>query len=147
MIQIPQDTIDTLNNDPKQSTNDNADLLLFEILHPNAILPTRQTNESVSYDVTTIQDVTIMPQQRKFLRTGLKINSPVNHYARISPQSGLATKGIHVGTGVIDHDFHSEVGVLLFNLSNKPINFHTGQRVARVIFKTHFPHQTSVKAI
>lgn len=95
MIQISQDTINTIQDDPLESKEDTY-LPLFETLNENETIPTQQTSDSVGYDVTTIQNVTTMPQQRKILRTGLKINSPVNQHSHIALRSGLASKGIHV---------------------------------------------------
>jgi dUTP pyrophosphatase len=48
--------------------------------------------------------------------TGLQIALPPNHYGRVAPRSGLASKHfIDVGAGVIDEDYRGEIKVLLFN--------------------------------
>jgi dUTP pyrophosphatase len=38
------------------------------------------------------------------------------------------------GPGTIDADYRGEIGVILFNLSDKPFTIHRGDRVAQIVF-------------
>ena len=92
---------------------------------------------------------TIIPARGKELvKTGLSIKLPHGTYGRVAPRSGLAWKNfIDTGAGVIDEDYRGEVGVLLFNHSDKDFE---GKRVlqlggtrayctCRAALSRHFP--------
>jgi len=53
-----------------------------------------------------------------------------------APRSGLAWKhSIDVGAGVIDADYRGDVGVILFNLSDKDFEVKRGDRIAQLILE------------
>ena len=55
--------------------------------------------------------------------TDLAVEILIGCYWRIAPRSGLAKiYGIDGGAGVIDQDFRGNLGVVLFNHSNKAFN-------------------------
>jgi deoxyuridine 5'-triphosphate nucleotidohydrolase len=57
-------------------------------------------------------------------------------YARIAPRSGLAWKHfIDTGAGVVDYDYRGNVGVILFNHSDKDFEVKKGDRVAQMILE------------
>ena len=64
------------------------------------------------------------------MKTDLSIAIPKDTYARIAPRSGLAWKHfIDTGAGVVDYDYRGNVGVILFNHSDK--DFEVNGHVAR----------------
>lgn len=53
-----------------------------------------------------------------------------------APRSGLAAKhSIDVGAGVVDHDYRGNVGVILFNFSDKDFQVSVGDRIAQLILE------------
>ncbi len=55
-----------------------------------------------------------------------------------APRSGLAAKHhIDIGAGVIDGDYRGPVGVVMFNLANKPFQVTKGMRVAQLILERY----------
>jgi len=61
---------------------------------------------------------------------------PEGTYGRVAPRSGLAWKHhIDVGAGVIDADYRGNVGVVLFNHSEKDFPVQVGDRVAQLILE------------
>jgi dUTP pyrophosphatase len=53
-----------------------------------------------------------------------------------APRSGLAHKhSIDVGAGVIDYDYRGNVGVILFNFSDKDFQISPGDRIAQLILE------------
>lgn len=53
-----------------------------------------------------------------------------------APRSGLALKHqIDVGAGVIDADYRGNIGIVLFNHSDKPFKVYQGDRVAQLILE------------
>lgn len=110
--------------------------LLVKKLYPDAILPRRQTLESVGYDLCTYEDYIIPAYGRQLIDTGLSFTVPEGTYGQIAPRSGLSCKGTHVGAGVIDRDYTGHVKVLLFNLNTSDeIRISKGDRIAQLILK------------
>lgn len=113
------------------------DVLYVKCLNLNSEIPTRSTNGSVGYDLTSCEDTVVESKSFKLIKTGLAIKCPQGTYGRIAPRSGLASKYfIDVGAGVIDNDYRGEVKVLLFN--HHPTNdFHIkiGDRIAQLILE------------
>ena len=70
------------------------------------------------------------------MQIGLAISFPAGLYARIAPRSGLALKKlIDVGAGVVDGDYHGEVGVILFNHGDQDFQVKMGDRIAQLILE------------
>lgn len=56
-------------------------------------------------------------------------------YFKIESRSGLSTKGIHVGAGVIDVDYRGEIKIVIHNISKKAYEFHKGDKIAQGILQ------------
>ena len=56
------------------------------------------------------------------------------YMTRIYPRSSLSLKLILIGGGVVDSDYRGNVRVIMTNLSDRAIEFETGDRIAQVIF-------------
>ena len=81
-------------------------------------------------------NVTIYPQTRKLIPTGLHVAIPAGHYIQVVPRSGLALKhGIAVlnSPGVIDEGFRGEIGVILINHGDQPFVIEPGDRIAQLV--------------
>ena len=120
----------------------------FELVHPsfgmlkvqklsnNAALPKRSTDGVAGYDLCASQDCTIPAGGKGLVHTGLAISFPAGLYARIAPRSGLALKRfIDVGAGVVNADYHGEVGVILFNHGDQDFQVKMGDRIAQLILE------------
>lgn len=81
-----------------------------------------------------------MPAKGKaIVKTDIQIAVPDGSYGRIAPRSGLAAKHfIDVGAGVIDHDYRGNVGIVMFNFSDKDFPVNKGDRVAQLICEKIF---------
>lgn len=110
--------------------------LLVKKLHPDAILPKRQTSDSAGYDICSYCDYTILPGSKQLIDTGISFTVPEGTYGQLAPRSGMSCKGTHVGAGVIDRDYTGHVKVLLFNLNKvKSIDINKGDRIAQLLIK------------
>ncbi|ABT15140.1 dUTPase [Paramecium bursaria Chlorella virus NY2A] len=110
--------------------------LLIKKLVVNAIVPTRATEGSAGYDISSVEDVVIPASGRVAVSTGLSIRVPNGTYGRIAPRSGLAYKyGIDVLAGVIDSDFVGEIKVILYNTSELDYIIKKGDRIAQLILE------------
>ena len=111
-------------------------MLQVQKLRPEAILPTRGSEWSAGYDLSSAEHAVIPPGSRAVIKTALAVACPAGTYGRIAPRSGLTVKyGIHVGAGVIDADYRGEVGVVLFNLGQDPFVITPGDRIAQLVLE------------
>ncbi len=119
----------------------------FEIIkkyaHLNPIIPKRATSGSAGYDLSSIEDVTINPQEIKLIPTGLKCQMPKSEALFVFPRSSLAIKkGLMMSNsvGVIDADYYGNpdneghIMIPLINITQKPVTIQKGERVAQGIF-------------
>ncbi|KAF0852633.1 mitochondrial deoxyuridine 5'-triphosphate nucleotidohydrolase family (dUTP pyrophosphatase) [Andalucia godoyi] len=91
---------------------------------------------SAGLDVSTPEAFVIPARSRLLVKTGLRVSFNPGWYMRVAPRSGLALKhGIDCGAGVIDSDYRSEIGVLLFNLGDADVSFNAGDRIAQLILE------------
>jgi dUTP pyrophosphatase len=112
----------------------------IKIKNDLAKCPSKGSAFSAGYDLYSIVEDEILPQERKLIPTGIILEIPEGYYGRIAPRSGLALKhGVDVFAGVIDSDYRGEVGVVLYN-SDKTNTFSIkkGDRIAQIIFERCF---------
>lgn len=107
----------------------------FSSLNEKAIVPQRATSGSAGYDLSACEEAIVPPRSRMMIDTGIVVQFPSDHYARVAPRSGLTLKkGLDVGAGVIDSDFTSSIRVILFNHTDEPFVVNIGDRIAQLIF-------------
>lgn len=116
-------------------------------LHPDAVLPTYQTDGAAGMDLCAIEDTELTPYQvagsylihpavPKLISTGIALAIPPGYEGQIRPRSGLAAKhGITVlnSPGTIDADYRGEIKVLLINLGSEPVMIKHGDRIAQLV--------------
>jgi deoxyuridine 5'-triphosphate nucleotidohydrolase len=123
----------TMSSNPNKSS---LPTLQVKKLRPEAVLPTRGSEWSAGYDLSSAEAKTIAPGARAVVKTALSIACPAGTYGRIAPRSGLAVKkGIDVGAGVVDADYRGEVGVVLFNLGQEDFEIQPGDRIAQLVLE------------
>ena len=80
--------------------------------------------------------ITLKPNERKLIKTGIHIELPKSYEAQVRPRSGLAyKKGITVlnSPGTIDEDYRGDIGVILINHSNQDFIINSGDRIAQLV--------------
>ena len=112
-----------------------TDTLRVQLLHADAKVPHPGTQHAAGMDITTVETFDIPTHGQYLAQTGLAFDIPKGHYGRIAPRSGLATKGVHVGAGVVDCDYRGEVKVLLLNYNDQPFAITKGDRIAQLILE------------
>ena len=121
---------------PSEPTPTPHTKLLVKLVSINAKLLTRGSEDAAVYDQYSCEPAIIPPRTRKLVNTGISIAAPIARlYARIAPRSGLAVKGLDIGTGVGDSDYRGLINVLLINNSDTPFQINTGDRMAQLILK------------
>jgi dUTP pyrophosphatase len=101
-------------------------------------LPAYSTEWSSGLDLrANIEEpVMLKPLERTLVPTGLYIELPEGLEAQVRPRSGLTLKkGITVlnTPGTIDADYRGEIGVIVINLSNEPVEITSGERICQMV--------------
>lgn len=80
--------------------------------------------------------LTLKPQERALISTGVFLEFPPGYEAQIRPRSGLALlKGVTVlnTPGTVDSDYRGELKVLLINLGQEEVTIKAGDRIAQLV--------------
>ncbi len=108
-------------------------------LRETAQMPSYATPGSAAMDLRADIDAPIVLRagQRTIIPTGIAISLPnANYVAVLCARSGLASKfGICLsnGIGVIDSDYRGEIGVALYNASDKDYTVAPQDRIAQLM--------------
>jgi len=109
---------------------------LFYRLSDFAVIPTKGSVGSAGYDLSSAKSIIVPAKGKALCPTDLAIACPLGTYGRIAPRSGISWKNhLDVGCGVIDSDYRSNVGVVLFNHSEIDFKIEVGDRIAQLILE------------
>ena len=115
------------------------------------VTPIRATARAAGFDLRASKSLTLPPASKlggvgTVVPTGVMMALDVEEiHGRISPdtvlygdlrgRSSLAKKGIRVFQGTIDADYRGEIGVLMFNDTDKDFEINAGDRIAQLIIQ------------
>jgi dUTP pyrophosphatase len=91
-------------------------------------------------DVCSSEEIIIHPKSIALVKTNLSLEIPSGHEIQIRSRSGLAAKsGIFVlnAPGTIDSDYRGEIGVILYNISDKEFIIKPGDRIAQAVLSKY----------
>jgi dUTP pyrophosphatase len=103
----------------------------------DAILPSLAHSGDAGFDLYSIDDVELTPQETVMVRTGLVMEIPVGYGGFILPRSGMAVKkGITIpnAPGLIDSGYRGEIMVGLHNTNTNRFQINKGDRIAQIVF-------------
>jgi dUTP pyrophosphatase len=107
--------------------------------HDGLPLPTRQTEGSAGFDVSSAEgDFVLGSLERRLVRTGLALAIPTGYEAQVRPRSGLALKhGLTLpnAPATIDADYRGELMIPMINLGTEPVAVTRGMRIAQLVFQ------------
>ena len=107
----------------------------FQKLSEKAINPHQATPGSVGYDLFTPVDLLIQPKEQRTVFIDLAIVPPEGYYTQLMSKWGLTVLyELEVKAGVIDPDFTGNIGVVLKNNSDQPIEHLAGEQIAQLLF-------------
>lgn len=110
--------------------------ILFKRVHADAVLPAYAHPGDAGLDLCACEAATLLPGERRLVRTGLVMELPSGTEAQLRPRSGLALKhGITLlnTPGTIDEGYRGELGVILINLGQEPFEVVPGMRIAQMV--------------
>jgi dUTP pyrophosphatase len=108
-------------------------------IHPAAQVPRYETSGAAGFDLTCVEDVTVLPARVAMVRTGLVVKVPQGMFLAVFARSSTPLKrGLLVanGVGVIDPDYcgeTDEVKILVTNFTDTPVVVRAGDRIAQGI--------------
>jgi len=107
-------------------------------VNPNAVIPTRGSDQAAGYDLYACVEGTtpIYPHATTLIGTGLAMEIPEGYFGAIFARSGLATKrGLRPANcvGVVDSDYRGEVKVALHNDTEDIETIGYGERIAQLV--------------
>lgn len=113
--------------------------IVNSLLGDSIELPKYATSGSAALDLRACitESVTIESGGRHLFPSGLAFNmKDPNIVAIIASRSGLALKhGVRAHPGVIDSDYHGELGILIHNDGQEPFTVNPGDRIAQLLFQ------------
>ena len=115
--------------------------ILDERLGDEIPLPSYATDGAAALDLRACltEPVVMEPGQRQLIGTGLAVNiQDPGLVGIVASRSGLSLKhGLRVaqGIGVIDSDYHGEIGVILAHEGHEPYTLTPGERIAQLLFQ------------
>ena len=110
----------------------------FQKLHPDAQIPSYAHIGDAGADIYAIAEVTLYPNNRVAIPTGLAVDIPIGYELQVRPKSGLALKhGITVlnSPGTIDAGYRGEIQVILINLGAASHTVEKGHKIAQLVLK------------
>lgn len=111
--------------------------VLLHLLDPELPAPSYAHPGDAGADLMTRVDVTIPPQGRVTVPTGVSIALPDGYAAFVHPRSGLAARhGLTIvnAPGTVDAGYRGEIAVTLLNTdTEQPVVLHRGDRVAQLV--------------
>lgn len=110
--------------------------------HPNCTidLPERGTAYSAGYDIKTPVDIVVEPNESVLVFSDIRIKLNQGEVLQLYPRSSVGIKkGITLGNtvGIIDADYYDNpdtggnIGISLFNRTNKTVSLKAGERIVQ----------------
>lgn len=113
-----------------------SEVMEVKVIREGGGLHGHATDHSAGIDLMSSEDYIIMPEEMRYVKTGIVVAIPRNHYGMVASRSGIGTKqGIIVaqGVGIIDADYRGELMVPIYNRGHEAFHVYVGDRVAQLI--------------
>lgn len=106
--------------------------VIVEKRHPAAILPRKAHLTDACYDLSIPEATTLPPRSTCVVDAGLVLQLEEGWEAQIRGRSGLATRGLVVHPGTIDHLYRQNLRLIVHNVGNEELVIEAGQRLAQM---------------
>ena len=99
-------------------------------------LPNYANPGDAGLDIYSAEEILLKPNEKKVVKTGVKMAIPNGHVGLIWDKSGLAAKhGLHVFAGVIDSSYRGEIGVVLKNFGEEAFKVEKDSKIAQMLIQ------------
>ena len=120
----------------KREEIENLNTVKFAKLDDSAYLPTRAHEADAGIDLYSMEEVTIEPNSRAGVSTGIAVEIPEGYTGLVLNRSGLNFKrDITTATGVIDSGYTGAIRVMLENHNRygSQAVIHRGDKIAQIV--------------
>jgi len=106
-------------------------------------LPIRATKTSAGYDFSSPVSITIQPKSKEVIWSDIKAYMQEGEVLILDVRSSIGIKkGLMLANtiGIVDHDYFSNldndgnIGICLYNMTDKPVHIEQFERIAQGIF-------------
>ena len=115
--------------------------ITVRLIHDKAATSTRSTDDSASYNIHNVEQVSIKIDETNKISTGVYVHFSQGSFVFLASRSSMATKqGIMVPTGTIYCDYTGKISVLFHNQSKTTLSIKEGMHIAKpLIFQVSTP--------
>lgn len=96
----------------------------------SAKLPTQATDRAQCIDLYAAEDVEIGHGETKLVNLGIRIVLPEGYGLEFRERSGLAVKGVMIGAGIIDEDYHGPLKAVVRYLNPQGVALVNGFKIS-----------------
>lgn len=104
-------------------------------LTPSAKIPKSPRKEDAGMDIFSDEELTIKPNHRALVKTGISMEFPIGYVALVWDKSGIAKKGLTKVGGVIDSGYRGEYKIMLHNISSESYQIKKGEKIAQILIQ------------
>ena len=110
-------------------------------------LPERSTKKAAGYDFYNLEEVTIEPNEIKYVKTGVKATFPEDiALLLLNRSSNPKKKGLELanGVGLVDADYYNnpdnegEIAFAFKNTKSEPVTLQPGEKLGQGMFVSYF---------
>lgn len=106
----------------------------FKLLNESAKLPCYKHKGDSGMDVFSAENISIPPHGFAKIRTGISAEIPPGHELQVRPRSGMqCVNGIVGAWGTVDECYRGEIGVALYNHTDRVYVVYKGDRIAQLV--------------
>lgn len=95
----------------------------------------KATPLAAGYDLATVEDMTLEPQQTVMVHLGVHVAIPTGCVGLLAPRSSLSSHGLVQinSVGVIDSDYRGELKQELYNIGPVSVTVSAGERICQLV--------------
>jgi len=109
-------------------------------LSEDAIVPKYAHATDAGLDFFSSETITIPPNERRLISTGISMAIPEGHVGLIWDRSSMAVKyGVTTLAGVIDSGYRGEWKIILLNTTDKPFEIKAGDKIIQCVLQEFAP--------
>ena len=105
------------------------------VLEKDAIMPCLAHAADAGYDLFSREEVSILPNCRAVIDTGVHMAIPKGYEGHIRSRSSVMVKKGCLTDGTIDSGYTGSIGVILFNLSEESVEIKKGEKIAQIVIE------------
>jgi dUTP pyrophosphatase len=106
-----------------------------QLNHPQAKMPSRGTDRAQCIDLYAAESVSIPAGGTALVDLGLRLILPKGYGLEFRERSGLASRGILIGAGIIDEDYHGNLKAVVRFMSSQyggePFRINAGDKIVQ----------------